>query len=124
MRRVISAPRGVDLDKAAKNIRYVGSPEHKATPSFAGSPRPRRDASICDSRFMTMQDELTQWLKQAFGCQAVSDFCEGTFPRYAWYKDGDTVYEARLTNRGAGEYKGYPLEPDEWPEGIESLYNS
>jgi hypothetical protein len=26
------------------------------------------------------------------------------------------MYEARLVNRANGEYKGFPLLPDEWPQ--------
>ena len=44
------------------------------------------------------------------------------FPRYVWYKYGEMIFEARLVNRGSGSYKGYPLEKDEWPEGIEDVY--
>jgi hypothetical protein len=29
------------------------------------------------------------------------------------------VYEARLINRGAGTYKGYPLNPDEVPKELQ-----
>ena len=28
----------------------------------------------------------------------------------------------RLVNRETGEYKGYPLEQDEWPDGIAEIY--
>lgn len=44
------------------------------------------------------------------------------FPRYIWYKDAETVYEGRLVNQERGDYKGYPLGRDEWPPGIERLY--
>lgn len=47
---------------------------------------------------------------------------EGDFPRYVWYKHGDTVFEGRLVNRETGEYKGYPLHGDEWPDGIAEVY--
>ena len=47
---------------------------------------------------------------------------DGKFPRYVWSKDGESVYEARLTNPMKGEYKGYPIRRDEWPEGIEKYY--
>lgn len=40
---------------------------------------------------------------------------EGGFPRYAWHREEDTVFKARLVNQGDGSYKGYPLKPDEWP---------
>lgn len=46
---------------------------------------------------------------------------EGEFPRYVWYQDAGIVYEARLTNKELGEYKGYPLNADEWPHGIERV---
>jgi hypothetical protein len=38
------------------------------------------------------------------------------------YKDHETVYEARLVNREVGQYKGYPLNTDEWPAGIDEFY--
>ena len=69
-----------------------------------------------------MQDELTQWLRDAIQRGAVSAHFEGGYPRYAWFKDDDVVYEARLVNRGNGTYKGYPLETDEWPNGIDDVY--
>ena len=39
-----------------------------------------------------------------------------------WYQSGSTMFEARLVNREAGSYKGYPLSEDEWPDGIEAIY--
>jgi hypothetical protein len=69
-----------------------------------------------------MQDELTGWLREAIRCGAVSAHFEGEYPRYAWFRDDDVVYEARLVNRGKGTYKGYPLETDEWPNGIDEIY--
>ena len=65
---------------------------------------------------------LMKWLKKAIIKGVVGAPWEGKFPRYAWFKDGETVYEARLVNRQAGEYKGYPIRQDEWPEGIEKYY--
>ncbi len=46
----------------------------------------------------------------------------GRISAYVWYMHGNTVFEARLVNRESGSYKGYPLDSDEWPKGIESLY--
>lgn len=111
-------PTGTDLEALAKRASYVGSPEHKDRPSFAGQPRPRADASICDPSLAGSQDELTQWLRKAICNGCIGSPWEGDFRRYAWYKKGDFVYEARLVNRGTGEYKGYPLHPNEWPEGL------
>ena len=40
------------------------------------------------------------------------------FPQYAWVKVGDRVYEARLTNSGLGQYKGYPIHAFEAPKWL------
>lgn len=110
------------LDALASRVSYVGSPEHKDGPSFAGHPRPRADASICDRRFLSMQDELTLWLREAIQRGAVSELFEGDFPRYVWVRREGIVYEARLVNRELGHYKGYALSESEWPQGIEEVY--
>jgi hypothetical protein len=122
--RAIDPPDDADLDALADDVQYVGSPEHKRAPSFAGPPSPRPDASICDPRFLEKQQLLTAWLKIAIRKGAVGALFEGGFPRYIWYKeDEETVHEARLVNQGKGTYKGYPLETDEWPSGIEDVYD-
>ena len=59
----------------------VGSPEHKDAPSFAGHPRPRADASICDPAFAERQHELMRWLRQAIRAGSVSEYAENGFPR-------------------------------------------
>jgi hypothetical protein len=121
--RTIDPQPSPDLADLAGVVKYVGSPEHKDSPSFAGQPRPRADASICDRRLSRKQHQLNRWLRTAIARGAVSEHREGGFPRYVWYKDGDVVFEGRLVNRDAGWYKGYPLsDRGEWPEGIESLY--
>ena len=120
-RRQIYVPPGTDLNHLANLVMYVGSPEHKDFPSFAGQPRRRADASCCP-RDITDQNLVNQWLRAAVRRGAVGDHWEGGFPRYVWYKDGDIVYEGRLVNQGNGEYKGYPLSRDEWPGGIEEKY--
>jgi len=106
----------------AKKVRYIGSPEHKDTPFFAGPPRPRADASICPRELAEDREKIEGWLRKAMELGTVGELREGEFPRYVWFKEGDTVYEGRLSNRELGEYKGYPLEPDEWPSGIEQIY--
>ena len=115
-------PQGVDLLHLAERARYVGSPEHKDTPSFAGQPKPRADATICDQSFVGKLPQLNSWLRLALSKRAVGAPWEGDFPRYVWFKEGNVVYEARLVNSATGEYKGYALEPNEWPKGIESYY--
>ena len=115
--RAMGPPAGKDLEAVARKASYVGSPEHKDTPSFAGQPRPRADAAICDRSLAGKQAQVTKWLRKAIRCGFVNAFWEGEFPRYVWHKEGDIVFEARLVNQGTGQYKGYPLNPEEWPVG-------
>lgn len=121
VRRQIAGPvAGMDLHEIARRVSYIGSPEHEETPSFAG--QPRADASVCDRRLAQDREQVTEWLRTAIQRGAMSRLFEGAFPRYAWYKDGTVVYEARLVNRELGEYKGYPLNDTEWPEALGSVY--
>lgn len=106
-----------ELDVLSEKVTYIGSPEHKDTPSFAGTPRPRADASICDRELSQDRERVQQWLECAVSSGCVGELKEGEFPRYVWYRDTEIVYEGRLVNRGNGEYKGYPLHENEWPEG-------
>lgn len=107
-------PPDLDLPSTAATARYVGSSEHKTAPSFAGPPRPRADASKCDPKLADAA-ELTGWLREAIEAGNIGAPFEGRYPRYVWSRRGDTVYEGRLVNRELGEYKGYPLRPEEWP---------
>ncbi len=90
-------------------------------PTFAGQPHPRSDASICPREHSDL-DSVIGWLRSAIRAGSVGEPWEGGFPRYVWPREGgregDTVFEARLVNRGDGSYKGYPLAPDEWPEHL------
>ena len=110
-----------NLDCLAKRVRYVGSPEHKDFPSFAGPPRLRSDASCCP-REIKDREVVCEWLRSAIRRGAVGHLGKETSPRYVWYKDGAVVFEGRLVNRGNGSYKGYPLDSEEWPDGIEEIY--
>lgn len=120
LRRISTVPKNMDLEQVASEIRYVGSPEHKDAASFAGQPRPRADATICDQRFIGMQDQLTNWIRESIRSGVVGEPWEGRFPRYVWCLRDGSVYEGRLVNQGNGEYKGYELEKEEWPPGIEN----
>ena len=111
-------PEGVDLANVATRATYVGSPEHKSQRSFAGHPRPRVDASICDSDLDWQQDLVTLWLREALLAGDVGAPWESGYPRYVWKRVDDDVYEGRLLNSGNGEYKGYPLRPEEHPSWI------
>ena len=117
-KRVFAAPpEGCDVESAAVRAHYIGSPEHKDCPSFAGHPKPRADATICDRSFVGRLDEINKWLKSAIRLGHTGEW-SGPFPRYAWHREGGSVFEARLVNEGNGEYKGYELNGDEWPPGL------
>ena len=113
-RRVRFVPPDTDLAATASRVKYVGSPEHKDAVTQLGVPRPRGDASICPREYNDFQ-LATNWLRSAIRDGSTSGLWDGDFPRYAWHKEADTVFEARLVNRGDGSYKGYPLHDDEWP---------
>ena len=121
-RREIFVEPGVDLHVLAEQVTYVGSAEHKDVPGFAGPPRPRTDASICP-RAISDRQTVREWLRTAIRNGVTGAPWEGTFPRYVWYRHGNTVFEGRLINRVAGSYKGYPLEEREWPDGVQGCRN-
>jgi hypothetical protein len=118
LRRTVAVPPADwNLAALAREVRYVGSPEHKSYLSFAGAPKLRADASKCDPR-LADADELTSWVRAGIDAGRVGPPWEGRFPRYVWREVEGVVYEARLVNRESGEYKGYPLEDFERPEGL------
>lgn len=119
-RRDLLVPPDTDLARVARQAEYVGSPEHKVAPGFAGPPRLRADASCCPPEID--RHTARAWLRSAIRRGATGAPWEGGFPRYVWYKARAVVFEGRLVNRGNGSYKGYPLHEDEWPEGLERFY--
>lgn len=123
-RRIEPLPPLVDLSALAAESTYVGSPEHKDVPGYAGHPKLRSDASCCP-RHLSREKTIPQnWLRHAIRLGAVGAPWEGRFPRYVWYKHDGVVYESRLVNKDDGSYKGYPLEDDEWPPGIDTKYGA
>lgn len=110
-------PPGTDLAALAARTSYVGSPEHKTNPSFAGPARPRADAAKCDPS-LADPAELTAWLRRAITMGMIGEPWDGDFPRYVWHREGEIVYEGRLVNQELGQYKGWPLDPTEWPEAL------
>ena len=120
-RTVEPPPEGIHASQLASRVTYVGSPEHKTGTSFAGVTAARADATKCDTALNGRLDEIQRWLRRAFELRCFGGPWEGGFPRYAWCKVGQIVYEARLLNQGLGQYKGWQLEPDEWPDGIDDF---
>lgn len=118
-RRVEDPPSNVDVDAAASAAEYVGSPEHKSFPSFAGPPKLRADATKCPPS-LSDASQLTEWLQRAISSRQTSGRWDGGFPRYAWLEVEGIVYEARQLGPGSAQYKGYPLIPEERPRGLET----
>lgn len=116
--RKINPPQGVDFNQLSERVSYVGSPEHKNAPSFAGQPKPRADASICPLELNENKGLVQVWLEVALKNAQCGEYFEGDFPRYVWHRVAGRAYEARLVNREQGHYKGYPLADDECPEGL------
>lgn len=106
----------VDLAAMAEKVTYVISPEHKDYLTSAGPRKLRSDASACP-RGLQM-DQVTDWLRSAVRECCVSASFDGDFPRYAWRRIGDQVYEARLSNSGLGQYKGYPIDSLDAPSWL------
>lgn len=108
--------RGTDLAALSEKVTYVISPEHKDYLTSAGPGRLRSDASACP-RGLDF-DDVVQWLRAAVREGSLSAQVEGDFPRYAWRRVEGQVYEARLSNSGLGQYKGYPIQDDEAPSWL------
>jgi len=112
----LAPARDVDLAASSENVTYVISTEHKDYLTSAGPGRLRSDASACP-RGLDF-DDVAKWLQDAVRDGHVSAQIEGDFPRYAWKRVGGQVYEARLSNAGLGQYKGYPIQDDEAPSWL------
>jgi hypothetical protein len=101
-------------DALVDQVTYIGSAEHKDHASEAGVPRLRSDASRCDPRYSTFEAP-TRALREAIRSRQTSSFV-GRFPKYAWGNLDGVLYEARLVNQEAGQYKAYPIGTHELPD--------
>jgi hypothetical protein len=97
----------------AEEADYIISTEHKDYLTSAGPGNLRSDATRCP-RGLDF-DQVRDWLKDAIRSGDVSALADGDYPRYAWKRAENQVYEARLSNSGLGQYKGYPIEDHEAP---------
>lgn len=93
----------VDLEGLASRALYVISTEHKDYLTPAGPSRLRSDASACPREITLEQAQM--WLKSAIRAGDVSALVEGEFPRYAWARIEDRVFEGRLTTRCSGRIR-------------------
>lgn len=110
-----TAPDLHELNELATRVSYVGSPEHKTYPSFAGAPRLRSDATPCPKKYKDAV-VIGEWLRDAMRQGNVSAYRDqGTFPRYVWGRYDARWFEARLVNAQIGAYKGYPVLEESIP---------
>jgi|HubBroStandDraft_6_1064221.scaffolds.fasta_scaffold57113_2 hypothetical protein len=112
-------PSQEELLRAAEAARYVSSPYHRPPRSPMGPAlhRPFPHASKCPTSWDLTG--ATRALKEAIRTGCVSAEWRAAFPRFAWYVDGEILYEAVLSNQDRGEYHAYPLESrSEWPKGL------
>jgi hypothetical protein len=95
---------------------YVGSAEHKQRPidpSYGVDPGLRSDASRCDPN--VARETAERALREAICRRCVSADFQGDFPTYVWGWLGGVPHVARLINREAGQYKGWPIGEEELP---------
>jgi len=105
-----------DLAGLSGKVSYVISAEHKDYLTSAGPGNLRSDASACP-RGLDFA-EVESWLRAAVRDGTVSAALDSDFPRYVWRRVEGRVYEARLSNAGLGQYKGYPIEDHEAPDWL------
>jgi hypothetical protein len=106
-------------EQVAAKVQYVGSPEHKNHPSPAGPPALRSDATPCEPALTKDPVGNTAALREGVTRRCTSDVFEGGYPKYVWTWIDGALYEARHINGPQGTYKGYRLEPTEWPRDPE-----
>lgn len=93
----VSPPPGIHLQELADAATYVISREHKDYLTEAGPGALRSDASPCPRDVPRETAEV--WLREAIAAGHVgAPWAEQPSPQYVWYRSGDTVFEARVTN--------------------------
>jgi hypothetical protein len=104
------------LEQAADRAVYSPSDYHCRLPDG----RPRRLRARPASAFPRQWPikEATEALRVAIIRGHVSQAWEDDFPRYAWHREGETIYEARHTGGPRGTYHAYPIDRSESPPGL------
>ena len=116
-RRVLPPPPDVDVALVATRCRYVGSPYH-ASVRIAGHPVTMRpDATPCPKELTLDRQRVEAWLRASVLAGRTGAWVRG-FPKYVWHREAQTVYEARQSSPGSGEYHGYPLQPRQRVRGL------
>jgi hypothetical protein len=108
-----------ELGKLAEAVKYVGSPYHRLPGSPMGESASRTwpASNKCPAKWTF--EAANRALKEAVRMGYISTEASNGFPRRIWYRDGETLYEARLSNAGSGEYHAYPFSSrQEWPKAL------
>ena len=110
------------MDKAAKmallaRTSYVGSGHHKLRPGdygFLPSPNPSPSKSPCDELRSVLLSEASDLFREGVLRGMVSEFPDGSIPKYVWAVDHDgEVYEAKTRPEHETVYHGYRVGDDE-----------
>ncbi len=101
------------LAHLAEHVEHHGSSEHKSYPSRAGPPALRTDATPCDPDIDWAA--ISNAPRRRRPPRLYQRGNRARIPKYVWAWLGGDLYEARHLNGFAGKYKGYRLEPPEYP---------
>lgn len=120
--RSLARPVPGDAAALASTASYMPSAEHKDhySPLWGVGKWTRRgDTATRCPRDISLE-QANDWLRAALSQGTAGPVwpADGAYPEYVWARVGETVFEARLSNREQGAYHGYPLDPTEWPSWI------
>lgn len=96
----------------ASQVRYGGSGKHKNYPAPNGEwvPIHRPGTALCEQFDVAQWPRILAALQDAIRSSCVQLAPGQTFPTRVWAYINGKLHEAKITNRGTGEYHGFPLE--------------
>ncbi|MGL5096323.1 MAG: hypothetical protein ACRDD1_12080, partial [Planctomycetia bacterium] len=94
-------------EEVASQAKYTGSALHKTYPSPAGPPALHSDKVKCDHFAQEDWPRLLEALQAGIRFGFV-----GGFPERVWVWINDVLHEARLSNKGMGDYHGFPVNDE------------
>jgi hypothetical protein len=113
----VDALSACQLGELAKQLRYVGSANHKLRPGdygFIPSHNPRPSKSPCDELRPVLLGEAQALFRRGIELGMVSSIGSNGVPKYVWTVDeAGEVYEAKTRPDRESEYHGYRLGDDE-----------
>ena len=118
-----------DRKALAARATYTGSPEHKDKRWWGGLPMARqlpggkvgrhrkRTTTLCPLTTEEERLQATEWVRSAIA-NGHYRFSEGdqAFPKKVWHHAVGKIWYGLISNPGKGEYKGWPIEDEEWRE--------